>query len=760
MTNKSLRYLDICLNELNIPHQFYFDANDVIDILNGVHIFYESKSGKEFQKYHFDNENRVIQALAYGGFLGKNINLLPPHQSELADNIKKGLFEPIAQYNYLDFFWKNDLNYYSYFEDIINNTYNKFPSKEIEEWVKFKGKDFFKAIFFSYKTSWQERLVEIFEKEYFQINDYNVDDIEIYDQQLFNTLLDAFSHKGSRSNKSENNYRDVISLMYLSRKVKQYNKGKIEQIPVFFDSQNFISIIPHSILKEYFSIKKGNSKYNSANYALRDADYFKLYSLLAYNQNYPNEDKNYENFVNKQHIIIELKQMMNEIEINDNFFGSRSKLENNKNKLEEKISNYIDYDFFNTILLKFISEDNEVIKKVYSDIRIPPIKDEIINIIKEKVQLILSNLNKEINEITNWSANIYTTIDKRIEHLREITDKQSSKSQPFEVFNDYSLFRFFIPQEYRIEIKLLFSSDGLLSKEVKTFRGALISIWNLIFTYSATNKNIKEKDLFKIFSSLWILSLHDKIYEIKIKDNSLHHSLLMLKGACLDRSITEHKRENFNTENLVLNYLEIIKILDDRCLQIKTNKEFDFKYCEIKISLAYLYFHLWLQKGNQLILESNDYINSDTPVNIENILAIDAAHEALTIFDKISPAENQHRIYALNIYCYYIIDSASNEVFEKNSYKINELITLKSRINDWHFRYDDTIARNFHRRALLVNSVSSKLYYIKTALNILEESLSKVEELDGRDIKEVISYKLRLQNYYGEIEYINQQTAY
>lgn len=760
MTTTSLHYLDVILTEQGAKHQFYFDAGDAIDILNGVHIFYESKAGNEFQTYQFNNEVRVVQALAFGGFLGKKIRLLPPHQVELAEKVRNGLADPLPDQNYLEMFWRRDLNYYTTFHDIVSDTSKRLAKAQIEEWVKHKGKDLFKAIFFSYKITWQERLVEVFNQEIFQLKDYTIDDIEVSPyQDLFNELLDCFNKNEKRAARSENNYRDVLSLIYLARKVKQYNKDKTRPVPVYFDSQHFSSLIPNYLLKEFFSFEIGHHRHSVSaqySYALRGVNYFKLYSLLTYNKHFPNEDKKYENFISKQHVIADIKKTLDEIQYTERVLGSRSKLEQERQNLEEKVSNYIDYDFFNTVLLKFIVEDDTIIRKVFADINIPPVKEEVILLLKQQIELLLAHLNKEINAITNWSASTFNEVDKRVEILRTITDKIFKKGKDFDVFNDYSLFRFFIPEEFKADIKLLFSSDGVLSKDHKTYKGALVSIWNLLFRSSShqndKSESLREGDLFKLFSSLWILNLHETVEQIKTNSQHLHHSLLMLKGACLDRAINEAKRDNRSTETFFFQYREIIRILESRLDDSMPGKKDSHQCGEIRIVLAYLYFHLWVQKGNELLLERVYTFPVSETADGENLTAINYAKEAFLFFDQCTAKENKHRIYALNIYAYYVIDSGSDEEYEKVTSLINELISLKARTNGWHFRYDDTIARNFHRRSLKVSAKESKLNLANAAIKILEESLTFLEDLDGRDIKEVESYKLRLQNYIAEIE--------
>lgn len=143
-------------------------------------------------------------------------------------------------------------------------------------------------------------------------------------------------------------------------------------------------------------------------------------------------------------------------------------------------------------------------------------------------------------------------------------------------------------------------------------------------------------------------------------------------------------------------------------------------------------------------------------VRLENMLAIQYAREALLFFDKHTSKESKHRIYSLNIYCYYIIDSASDEEYKKITNWIKELIVLKSSINSWHFRYDDTIARSFHRRALMEKSKADKIEYATTALKIIKESLSRLNDLDGRDVKEVQSYSWLLQTYISDLRDIGE----
>ena len=77
---KFIKYLE----EHQIERRVYFDASDIIDMLQGINYLFR---GYSLQKHRFYNKASMIHAMAYREWLGP-IYLLSPHLAELVHKLK------------------------------------------------------------------------------------------------------------------------------------------------------------------------------------------------------------------------------------------------------------------------------------------------------------------------------------------------------------------------------------------------------------------------------------------------------------------------------------------------------------------------------------------------------------------------------------------------------------------------------------------------------------------------------------------------
>lgn len=773
MEFESLRYIDICMQESGCEYQFYFDAFDVICILQGVNRFYSGDNHQTFKARLFATDEAIVHALALGKFLKKNIRLLPTHQSELTRIIKRDnsgteyIFYRKSD-NTLKRFLEKDLKFFDKLEYITARQTMTIDDKAIESWIDSDSKEIFKAIFLSYKAGYKDRLQELFGNEIIKIGNYGMEDIEIHDDSLFMALSNAFRHHRPGKESSGSNFSDVTALLFLARAVRDYNEDNSKPLPVYFDSHSYINYIPQDVLDAHFKLvthmKEG--AVCDTSYALRGADFFRIHALINYNSDSPvSEDQIYLGLVRSNESAEKLRENLafsaskNGIPEIETWYTSENE------KLKKKIIDYIEVDFFKTVINVLKKNRLDIINDILVSFKKQELNPESVEVINLHNELILKHITDNIDGLLRETVQMYNTIQFRIRQVIALTERLKEQNQELDIFNHYSLFRFMIPKEYQKLLKQFFSTDGLLGNSQDMSNFSRITLWNYYYrtVYYRHNKGISRNkllntnELYILYGTFWILNLYDNLTDFNADSKSLRpldHSLLMLIGACIDRSIDNCQPEEEELEKYRGIYTNIIEILEQRLEEAASWTGREERDAQIKIVLAYLYFHLWRQQGNNLIVMHHDTDTEEIPYSPEaaNVKAINFAREAFGYYKRKDTKSSPYFLYAFNLYIYFIIDTAPNEHFRSISALRSEFINLKGTSKYWHFRYDDTIARNFHRLSLLVQSEKSKLEYISKAVAILKDTVVKYSPLESRDIEEVRSYLGSLENIKGQLE--------
>lgn len=776
MRYEGLKYFDICRQELKGSYQFYFDAFDIIRILQGVNRFYKDAPRQTFDHNLFNEEDSLIHALAFGKFLTSNIKLLPTHQAELTRVIKDNntshtFFSRMA--NPLRQFLETDLKFFDKLKQLKEAGHIAPSDNAIKSWINEKNKEIFKATFLSYKANYTERLAELFKNGVIQIEQYSLDDIQIDDYSLFMALSDAFKEARPHKEEGGSNFNDVAALMYLARKVKEYNDDNREPLPIYFDSHHYAGFIPGYILDKHFTIRThtGDGRPPFESYALRSHDFFRVYALLTYNSFFPeNEDRVYWDLVKTAESADDLQKSFEGPgiakylqEVGD--WYNRANVE-----LREKIENYVEVDFFKAIIDTLQKARPEVLTKILTDFDRLELNPDDTDAINTQNEIFLEYIQSKINVRISDTVNVYHEILQRVRMVSQVSRQLTEANTELDIFYHYTLFRFMIPKKYQASLRHFFSEDGLLSNDPAN--PSRVTLWNFYYrtVYQKSHDNVPNRqlldtnELYLLYGSFWILNLHDKLIDYNTRKEDLEkldHSLLMLIGACIDWVLVRQSSTDKDFDKHRTAYRNIIEVLEGRLVAEARSPSDQDVHNQIKIVLSYLYFHLWTQEGNIEILsrgEQENHIVAYDPTTY-NYIAVKYAKEAFEYFEKRDVRNSAMFLYLFNIYMYYVIDGAPDEEFRKLSSRRNEFITLSGNAREWHYRYDDTIARNFHRLSRLMGPRESKLEYISKAIEVLQDSLKKQRPLEGKDVNEVRAYLDTLMNIKGELQaYVSPAT--
>ena len=88
---------------------------------------------------------------------------------------------------------------------------------------------------------------------------------------------------------------------------------------------------------------------------------------------------------------------------------------------------------------------------------------------------------------------------------------------------------------------------------------------------------------------------------------------------------------------------------------------------------------------------------ANTASRIWRILATGSRYARYAAASKfIDPAK---KAYATNLYLYYVTEAGSNEEFNAMMQVANQLSSYQTHPGVWQYRFEDTLARYFHRRS-------------------------------------------------------------
>lgn len=772
MKYENLHYFDICRQEAGRKYQFYFDAVDIIRILQGVNRFYKNDGRNEiYIKELFEEDTPIVHALAFGRFFKEGIRLLPPHQAELARVIQQSkdgnsfvFFRKDVNGNTLKRFLERDLKFFDKLQEMTRPGNVEMTDWGIKSWIDDKNKEIFKAIFLSYKANYSERLQELFSNKIVCIEQYSLDDIQINDDELFQVLSDAFRENRPGKEDRGSNFSDVAALMFLARMVQEYNDDNSKPLPIYFDSHEYLSYLSDDIMDRYFKVYTvlGSGEEAVPAYALRKDDFFRIYALENYNRSAGTvQNDRYLDLIRcgESEEILELERTFENPVLKRAIPEVGKWFRKGNEELRGRILDYVEVDFFKTVIYTLQKSQPEVINKILQDFKREELNPESAEVIDAQNDLILEYIGSEINELLRDTVDMYNVIQSRIKTVGAVARKFKERNEVLDIFYHYSLFRFLIPKKYQTTLRHFFSEDGLLSPETANF--SRLTLWNLYYrtVYYKHNRRaergrlLDRNELYILYGSFWILSLQDKLIDFYSKPEyleELEHPLLMIIGASIDRVIIE-KPDDPDIQKYKKLYATIIRMLEGR-LNEQSPTEDNY---EIKVVLSYLYFHLWIQQGNDRLLSGKEYKPQKIIFSPDsaNYKAVEFAREALNYFrENQSGRNNSIYLYTFNILVYYVIDTAPDEEFRKIGSLRNEFINLQGTSRDWHFRYDDTVARNFHRLAEMVESKVSKLENIERAIQVLDESITKYKALEGKDIHDVRVYLNTLANIKGGLE--------
>ncbi|GAB4023733.1 hypothetical protein [Spirosoma koreense] len=708
--------LELCLSEMKQTHQFFFDSADVVNIIQGRDAYFD-RYGK-FNSAEFESLRTLVISLAWGGVLSNQstsvntIYMTPTHQAEIFRLLQNDFGIYHSKEATSEQYIKQFVDEVGHLEELSFR--DEDPVNRLTHLID-KGKHGFKIIQSLSPLVWNQRFKDFRDSrtKKFEVVDYNYRDFKVGDDDYFQDYLTVV--KELKKGKHEiNAFSDALALAYLARLVKKFNNSSDETvpIPIFFDSSDFKSALEKYGLIEPFIIKLANG---TTQCILRNAKFFLAYSVA----NFGRQIISYHN---------QGDELVKAVLENTNTMASfRDRLANKNmittlksdyfDKLEQEIETYLTFEFCKKRLVPFFAEESlgQISDYVRQNDSIKILIDELKKLDQDQLN---SQSKKQQNELAAYLSKIKTwdVIEQKIKQFEELNN---TLEDGLDVFNDFGLVRFFIPDAYHKGIvSFLDNKNGIFSADdrISFLKSQKIYDYYVEFSSDECNPLLNSEqteNLYILLCVFWALGFYEEIYS-KILNDKLHfsvigpdHPLLMIKAAALFKGGNPQNRE------ALLN--KIISRLEKK---FNSGEHQQTKY-EVAVMLAYIYFNSY-PDGNRFSATATSVQVADQPLYAKK--AIYYAHQACEYYKNTRVELLSARLYATNILIYYIVEVGTDDEINKILETFKQFAALEVNAGtSWHFRYDDTVARYYYRQ-----SKQNSNYSIEKRKGFLKQSKEKV----------------------------------
>jgi hypothetical protein len=732
--NIELQLEDIELAQAGYKTALYFDTSDVQSAVMGLHAFY---SNGEFKKYRFFRKKTFVNTLTAVGWLGE-FSLLPPHLSEFYGKAENNFnLRPTTN-------WEKDIRDFIKDLDLLDgeNEIESLTDKSEEEVQKAfsqkagVGVHWFNAIYSM--TPWHRKLGVWLRTGLLNFNGKKFDYEKTVKSQTFEELKQFFDRH--RKAETINNIVDAAALTYLLELVESFNRRETNEVPRFFvprETNNLWHKVLHELDWHQKFVCDFNFSQGMPSWIFREEDYFLYKITFRHNNAVKNENfsapDNSEDILTKEYDTLRkwskqvdeaieslpqesgklYNETLTEIHINQD-------LENLINSLQEY--SVLEKDWFRDAsakeflkILKESKESSAIVEEQREIYENKNFKQFIINQLEGKREELVEEL-----EDFRLATQLYDALYSSLSGLRRRIINYPVLEND-EVFPFLGLLRYGFPGSIQhIIIDIL---NNLRSGEADNIRSGCAEA---IRCYIDGRRSPVEKanDLMVAVGVLLAVdnrSLLDKLLgniEDKLLSNieadKLHFSLKVAYSEFLFR------REPKNEENI----LKGLKLLSNLVKEWESEEINPADKANLSVGLAYLYYWAWRSKGAIPVWElplRKSPPKADFFLNyyIKNAISY-ADHAYLNLPDELP----EKKAYALNQYLFYTIEGGDPELFAGLKERKNDLQNYRD-TKAWQFRFDDTLARYYFRKAFLPEQAAKKKEFILWAKDYEDRAKGK-----------------------------------
>lgn len=667
---------------------FYWDTSDVRRAALGMMDFY-TNSGN-FDNTKFDEPATLVCCLAADGWLGP-MKLLRPHQAELSNALTSEFnltSDPVRPESADEFFRHVGLR------NLTNLAITNFHQKSVEERNEIvaqyagQAETFFKAVQ-SVHGNWRERLASMYRRSLIDlVPEDDGDYLSIFEGEDFRRFRRFFDDSRPAPKKHIPNFSDAAALCLLQRKVSQFKQHKVSVLPRFFESSPLFRQAAESL--DALDSLSYSSKYGERIPILRDADYYifrATFNPPAYLAAKGAKEVRRDSLESVRHRLKEIEDASEPLTpevINGIDVDGRS--------LHSVITELKQYSFLAKVWLRYAAGDT--LARVSNDyVRcLIDIRDD--EAFRKSVHSALAEVSLALDKAAHEYKSVSDLWRKLESHIEQVLAKDHrSVTRTLDAFSFHGLIRFGVPFRYHARIAEVLG--GLRASEEEDGGWAMTEIFRAI---SETLRVRQDEEATAVaMCSLWVLEMDYLISAIHLDIPRERSWLIAIAAASDIRSKRHHALDRS------------LKELRHRSDQAADPSE----RAEIAILLAYLNYHLWRESGGEIQWRNDRHVQAT--VSEEELKAqVDSAISFARIAYDAKHTETLTRVYAVNIYLYYVTEGAPDSVFRAVFPLADELMHVDNR-SVWQYRFDDTLARFFHRRCVMASTREEKLSKLRQA---------------------------------------------
>ena len=518
--------------------------------------------------------------------------------------------------------------------------------------------------------------------------------------------FDTFREDGRGSN-----FADAVALTQLYLLIQEYREGLGKSLPRFFVSSKilgekptFLKVVEHANMQEDFSYERPNGKKYSI---FREADYFVFRASVRFDLTESSSEKGPDIFRNpndlrnlQAHIDRLLDERATTItpEDVDRIFAGEYTL----NQLLNGLNNF---SFFQNVWEPGSRLDEETF--------LQDLQETIEQLDSEEFKQMVAKAKEEFQaELKHWiesyefMESLWLQMEKATANLRRVQIERD-----IDYFRDFGLLRFAFPESSHQKINNVLEKlmrSGGRDDNVPQYDVIAACFWAV-----EQSENHDLDNLAAATSALWVANKYWGITNLLKRISPLpHFSLSLIYAAALLESNQDGKRKGIESFKVIKRGQKILKQLTEIYTTIGDAKN----KSDLAVGIAYLNFHLWAGRGNYPLWSPPSIQKKKCNPN-DHIIIKEAIRFAKEAFEQLDENNIKKKVYALNQYIYYLVMGGNEGDKELMDKLVGELMTYRqNEPESWQYRFDDTIARYFHRLVVDSNNTVDKSTYLQMAV--------------------------------------------
>lgn len=698
LENLDFQLEDLALEASGFVCDIYMDSSDVTDAVLGMMAF--DDPGVGFEVEHFHKKRTLVHCLAASGWLGK-IHMLPPHQAEFL-NLLNIYFGDSSQ-GRLETLATTFMKTVGVQGSIDVGALRTMSKEKLAEFVNQQAgsaEKFFKAVE-CINGNWQTRLWAWRDKKVLELERGEYDYTSLIHSENFKRLKKAFDN---RRDKPMSNFADAMSVCILVSLFESFKNDKTKRVPRFFVSRK---LFPEAMKEAgiYTQLQCEDSKRGRLS-VLRKEDYFVFKSMFRPPSTIQAGDRGYmAEFTKPENLrrirdrvaeLLEAQEPLTEELINQVDVAGKA--------LSAVIEDFEKLGFLQNVWLRYaaLTDVQGAARRLVDAARELQESAKFWKGVEQAVNETRDALKRNVTEYKAIRS-LWTELKGKADHLR--VHLGGTMSEGFDIFWQLGLLRFAFPEsaEERINNVLKALLGG--GEGERNARASIIAAYQ-------TRQSEPEKmleDLALAAAGLWVTKMYVELVKLFERMRGLAHpSLKIVYAAALFRLKMKTDLGR--------------KLIAELERQYKSSQD-ERDRGDLAVGIAYLNFHLaeslgykapWREEsGPSAVVTSEDIQRS-----IKNAITY-----AKSACGALRTGNIKKKVYAVNQYLYYMVEGGGDELLPEMNRAAVELMEYKRPNRElWQYRFDDTLARYYHRLARSEESETKRDEFMRIAIRRSEEA--------------------------------------